>query len=151
MTELELTPPHPRLPDAALPTAAGDVEVPLREHRRATVLVLLPGVVDEAALAYLRELLAAEDMLTGWDGRVLLVTSDADVAPLLDEARLPFPLLVDERHVVATAAHVAPPAVLVADQWGEVHAAATVDAGESWLAVTEVERWVQWLAIRCAG
>jgi hypothetical protein len=132
--------------------------VPLRERRRATVLVLLATAIGERDVTYVRELAAAEPALTGWDGRVLLVVPEVgDASRALADAAPPFPVVVDERHVVAEAAQVTAPAVVVSDQWGEVHAATPAGADAAtgtdapWLAVGEVERWVQWLAIRCAG
>jgi hypothetical protein len=73
---------------------------------------------------------------------------DGDAA--LAVLALPFPVVVDGSGAIARAADVAPPALVVTDQWGEVHAAAAV-GGAPWMPPAEIERWVRWLAIRCAG
>ena len=152
MTDLDL-PTRPRLPDLALPAIAGGDPVSLRAHRRAAVLVLLAGALDPADAAYLGALAAAAPALAGWDGRVLAVAPDAALGPALDALALPFPALVDADGRVAAAAGVAAPALVVADQWGEVHLAATAaeGGGRAWPPVAEVERWLQFLAVRCAG
>ena len=140
-------PRRPRLPDVALaPRGGGDV-VPLRARRQGTVLVLLgpaPSPEDAAALGALAD---AGEALRGWDGRVLVLLPDADAAP----PDTPFPVLVDPEGRVAAAAGVAPPALVVADQWGEVHDARAVGEGRPWPSPADVEEWLRFLAIRCAG
>lgn len=136
---------RPRLPDLSLAPARGGAPVAVRAHRRGTVLVLVAGAGDEGLDAYLAALAAHEGELAGWDGRVLVVVADADAAPATG-----FPVLVDERGRIAAAAGVGAPAVVVADQWGEVHAAEPAIGGR-WLAPGELEQWLRMIAIRCAG
>ena len=152
MSDPTLT-PRRRLPDIALPPLAGGTDVPLRAHRRGSVLVLLGGAPGAREGEYLRQLADAEPALRDWDGRVLVVVAGdgAEVRPALDALRLPFPVLADPERTVLRAAAVAAPALVVADQWGEVHAAAQPGPGESWLPVDEVEQWLRFLASRCAG
>ena len=156
MTESDLTPRRRRLPDASLVPLARDGDaVPLRAHRRATVLVLLDERTDERDVAYLRELAKAEMSLRGWDGRVLVVVAGdgAALRALLLDAPppLPFPVLADPQGTLAAAAGVAPPALVVTDQYGEVYAAHEAGPTREWLAVTEIEGWLRYLSIRCAG
>lgn len=143
-------PPRRRLPDVALPTATGGAPVPLRARRRGTVLVLLPPEVGARERAYLAALADAEEELRGWDGRVLVVlASQAEAEALGAPASLP--VVVDREGVVAAAAEVRSPAVIVVDQWGEAHVAAPVDERSGWLATGELEQWLRFLSIRCAG
>jgi hypothetical protein len=60
-------------------------------------------------------------------------------------------VLEDPRGTVAAAAGVVAPALVVADQWGEVHAAAPAGPQQPWLAVEEVEEWLRFMAVRCGG
>jgi hypothetical protein len=145
--------PRRRLPDIALPPLDGGPRVALRAPRQGTVLVLLGAGVGERDGAYLRALAAAEPELRGWDGRVLVVVEGADpeARTALDALALPFPVLADPDGAVTAAAGVAAPAVAVVDQWGEVHAARGAGAEEPWLPVREVEQWLRFLSIRCAG
>lgn len=42
-----------------------------------------------------------------------------------------------------------PPALAIADQWGEVHAGVAAGAEHRWLAVAEVADWLRYLAMQC--
>lgn len=149
--------PRPRLPDVALPAADGGAPIALRAHRRATVLVLLPAAVDAATRAYAGALAAAEPDLAGWDGRVVLVAPDAAAAAAITGAAIDggasaaLPVALDPDGRVAAAARTAPPALVVADQWGEVYAAVRADGEAGWLPPDEVEQWLRFLSVRCGG
>ncbi|MDF1504407.1 hypothetical protein, partial [Roseisolibacter sp. H3M3-2] len=82
------------------------------------------------------------------DGRALVVVPPADAARGLPGG---LPVLVDDRGRVAAAAGVAAPALVVTDQWGEVWHAESVAAGGAWPDPAEVDRWLGYLSIRCAG
>jgi hypothetical protein len=149
--------PRRRLPDAALPPLVGGPPVPLRVPRHSAALVLLGGAPGPAERDFLAQLAADGASVTGWDGRVLVVVSGAAAgsaaagsAAVSDEAE-PFPVLADPAGTVAAAAGVTPPALVVADQWGEVHWHAPAGDGRPWPPVREVEQWARFLAIRCAG
>jgi hypothetical protein len=151
-------PTRPRLPDTPLAPLAGGAAVALRAHRQATVLVLLPTTPSAADAAYLRELAAAEPALRGWDGRVVVVLAGAaDLEALaaaratLDPLALPLPVVADASDTIARAAGVTAPALVVADQWGEVYAALAVGPDRPWLPVGEIEEWLRFLAVRCGG
>jgi len=152
MSDPPLT-PRRRLPDVALPLLAGGGDVPLRAHRRASVLFLLDGIPGEREGEYLRQLADAEPALRDWDGRVLVVVAGdgAAVRAALEAQQLPLPVLADPERAVLRAAAVVAPALVVADQWGEVHVATQPGPGERWLPVAEVEQWLRFLAVRCAG
>jgi hypothetical protein len=132
------------------------------------VLALFDGAPTAADAAFLRALAGAAAAVGDWDARVLVVVGrdpagrpadgPADPGASADPAAgafaalaLTVPVLADPGGRLATAAGVVAPALVVADQWGEVHwAAAAGDAG-AWPPVTEVEQWARYLAIRCAG
>jgi hypothetical protein len=69
----------------------------------------------------------------------------------LDPLALPFPVVADASDTVARAAGATAPALVVADQWGEVHAALPVGPERPWLPVAELEEWLRFLAVRCGG
>jgi hypothetical protein len=146
------TTPRRRLPDAALPPLAGGPLVPLRVPRHSAALVLLGGALGPAERDFLAQLAADGASVTGWDGRVLVVVSGAaaGTAAVPDKGE-PFTVLADPAGTVAAAAGVTPPALVVADQWGEVHWHAPAGDGRPWPPVREVEQWARFLAIRCAG
>jgi hypothetical protein len=142
--------PRRRLPDVALAPAAGGHAVPLRRPRHAVVLVLLGGAPDDDARDFLRRLAGAEPSIAGWDGRVLVVATGGGAggpgAAAAGGSALPFPVLADPAGAVVAAAGVDPPAVVVADQWGEVYW-----SSGAWPRVEELADWARFLAIRCAG
>jgi hypothetical protein len=149
---------RPRLPDVALPTLAtpsgpSDARVALRAPRRGSVLVLLDDAHTERDVAYLRVLADATRALADWDGRVLAIVAGADGAAARALAALapPFPVLLDADGVVARGASVAAPALVIVDQWGEIHVARAVPPDGAWPAVGELEQWLRYLSIRCAG
>jgi hypothetical protein len=137
--------PRPRLPDVALPPTDGGEPVPLRLRRHGTVLVLLPPTAREIDTAYLADLAREASSLRDWDGRVFAVIGPDTTSP----AGSPVPVLVDADRVVARSAQVDAPALVVADQWGEVHV--REPATDAWHPVREIELTLRWLAIRCAG
>ena len=145
-------PPRARLPDLALPTLVGDTTVPLRARRMGTVLVLLAAGAEttlrDADAAWLRLLAANGDALRGWDGRVIVVL---DGAPGARVPKLPLSLdaVTDQQRAVTRAAGIDAPALVIADQWGEVHAA--MSARDAWPALDEVVSWLRYMAIRGAG
>ena len=150
------SPERPRLPDATLPAIGCGPGAPLRARRQGTVLVLLATPLAERDLEYARALAAHEPELREWDGRALVVLEGAESAPAsvgaaLEALQLPIPVLADAGSRVAAAAGVSAPAVVIADQWGEVHAAETASGGAPWLPRDEIVAWLKYLSIRCAG
>jgi hypothetical protein len=145
--------PRRRLPDLALVPVAGGAAVPVREHRRGAVLVLVGDAPTDADAAFLGELAGAAAAVDGWDARVLVVVGGDAAGSGAAFAALapPFRVLADPGRRLAAAAGVGAPALVVADQWGEVHWTAEVGAGRGWPATAEVEQWARYLAIRCAG
>lgn len=112
-----------RLPAIEVPAADGG-SVALRQPGRfATVVVAVHERCDDCA-AYRAQLAARADDVRAWDGRIVAVTADA-------------------------APGIATPAVLIADQWGEL--AAVENAGEEhdFIAVQEVLDWLRYLAMKC--
>ena len=167
MTDAD-APGRARLPDVALGPLAGVGEagkdggaVSLRERRHGTALVLVGATLTAAGADYLAALAAAAPALHGWDGRVLVVagasagdtggiTGDG-IAPPLAALHLPFPVVADPEGIIARVARVSPPAVVVVDQWGEVRDAREVTDAQPWMPPAELEQWMRFLSIQCAG
>ena len=150
------SPDRARLPDLSLPAIGCGPGAPLRARRQGTVLVLLARPLAQRDLEYARELAAHERELREWDGRALVVLEGAESAPAstgaaLEALQLPIPIVADAGSRVAAAAGVVAPAVVVADQWGEVHAAAPASGGAGWLPLDEIVAWLKYMSIRCAG
>lgn len=129
----ELVNPAGRLPDLTLPSAPDGAPHRLRAPGRLSrVLVLVHGPECEGCAAYARELEGEREEIRAWDGRVLLVGPGED-----PEGRL------------AAALGLRPPAVVVADRWGQVHEAREAGEGHDFLPVAEIVSWLRYLAIQC--
>lgn len=137
----ELVNPRRRLPELSLATPSGETVRLRGGGRRSPVLVLVHVGPCAACDAFLRALAAASDALREWDGNVRVIAP----AP----AESPFPLLVDTEGRVASALGVRAPAVVIADQWGEVHEAHEAGDEHRFPTVTEIEDWLRYLAIQC--
>lgn len=148
----ELTNPRKRLPDPRLFTVPGGELRPVRAPgRRAPVLVLLHGPKCAACRAWADALASASSALEEWDGAVRLVLpASADVASRFAETcTAPFPVVADPEQRVARGAGVRPPAVVIADPWGEIHLAASAGPGHGWPTTEEIVEWLRFLAIQC--
>lgn len=134
-----------RLPDIALPTPSGATHRLRASGRRSPVLVLPHAAACDTCAAFLRHLAAAGDALRAWDADVLVIAP----APAERVVDVPFPLLLDPDRRVPSSLGVRAPAVIIADQWGEVHE--IVEAGEEhrFPSAAEIEKWAQYLAIHC--
>ena len=157
-----LTNPHERLPDIELPAASGDVTTRVRSTGRTSrVLLLLHGAECEACRAYLARLAEHRMELDGWDARPLVVVpsvpdpttseTEADGEGEGDPAlRSPsFAVAVDSGGRLASALAVSLPALVVADQWGEIHDVEEAGNEHRFLAPDEVVAWARYLAVQC--
>jgi peroxiredoxin len=140
----ELVNPGRRLPDLALASATGAVHRLRGGGRRSPVLVLVHAGRCAVCDAFVRGLAAAAAALRAWDGEVLVI------APAGEPARASgFPLLHDPEARVASALGVRAPAVVIADQWGEVHEAREAGDEHRFPTEVEIEQSLQYLAIQC--
>lgn len=151
-----------RLPALTLPARDGGPDVKLRAPGRlATVLVALHGDCARCE-AYLAALAAQEAELRDWDGRVVAVrVGRADAEPAAgssdgEERAQAAPHRLGERVRVAAdperrlaSAGITVPAVLIADQWGELFVVEPAGAGHALVAPAEIVAWLRYLAVQC--
>jgi len=142
----ELVQPQRRLPDLALTSASGAGYRLQGGGRRSPVLVLVHAGPCAACDGYVHRLGAAAAALGEWDGEVLVISPAGAGEPLPDAS---FPLLHDSEDRVAAALGVRPPAVVIADQWGEVHDVREAGDEHRFPAEAEIESWLRYLAIQC--
>ena len=146
------SPQRERVPDVSLPTLEGDATVPLRARRTGTVLVLLAAAEAtpprEVDAAWLQLLAANVEALREWDGRVVVVL-DGESQRTVPALSSSLDVVADAQRRVARATGLDAPALVIADQWGEVHAA--LPARDAWPPLEEVVSWLRYMAIRCAG
>ncbi len=154
-----------RLPALTLPARDGGPDVALRAPGRlATVLAVLHTGCARCQ-AWLTELAAREADLHDWDGRVIAVyagpaphgepvqasaagtsASSTPSAGLRPAGRVR--VVADPGGQLARAG-VAAPAVLVADQWGELFVVEHAGAAHTLLAPDEIIDWLRYLAVQC--
>ncbi len=143
----ELTRPSRRIPDFALATRSGTPRRLRAGGRRSPVLVLVHPGACAACAAFIAQLDAASAALGEWDGDVLVITPDE--LPAGDDAATAIPVLSDPEQRLAASLVIAPPAVVIADQWGEVHESTEAGDEHRFPAADEIEGWLRYLAIQC--
>ena len=152
MGRAELTNPRRRLPDLSLPAAPeGNLQPVRAPGRRAPVLVLLHGSTCAACRDYVDLLASAHAALQEWGGSVgvLLPEPISDANQFHEQRRLPFPVLADPEQRLVRASQVAPPALVIADQWGEIHHVTVAGPEHAWPSPAEVTEWLRFLAMQC--
>lgn len=148
----DLTNPRRRLPDVQLPLIDGETPISVRAGgRRSPVLLLLHATGCRDCEIYVERLAATQPDLLEWDGRVLLVVPDRTEAEgtLTLPANETFPMATDPGQRLASALSVQIPALVIADQWGEIHHVEEAGSDHRFPATEEVVDWVQYLAIQC--
>lgn len=147
----ELTTARRRLPDLRLQPVGGGPAVSLRPRgRKAPILVLVhPGGCADCR-AYLGRVAEHRAEIEEWDGRVIAVVPGPDSAEAAEFWNgTPFPVVADPDGRVADALSVEAPALAVADQWGDIHAAEAAGPEHHFLEPAELVEWARFLAIQC--
>jgi peroxiredoxin len=148
----ELAYPRRRLPDIRLPLIDRETPVPVRARgRKAPVLLLLHSTGCRDCEAYVQRLAARQADILEWDGRVLMVVPDRPEPEGILGAigDVPFALAIDTEQRLAHALSVQIPALVIADQWGEIHHVEEAGPDHRFSATEEVVDWVRYLAIQC--
>ena len=137
--------PSKRLPELSLPALADGRPVRLRPPgRRSPLLVLVhPGECDACA-AFVAEVAAAGERLRDWDGYPIVVRQDG-----AGTGTGGLPGLLDAERRLPAALGVTLPAVVVADQWGEMHHRYEAGDEHRFPLVDELVEWQRFLAIQC--
>ena len=139
----------PALGDAGV----GEGTIRLRPRsRKGIIVVLLHGPDCEACRDYVSRLGELEEQIEDWDGRIVLVSTEEPAAgsPSLFDAPASFHQARDDGDVFVRKAGVSPPAVFVADQWGELFAVeGASDDHRFVIQPEEVVDWLRFLAIKC--
>jgi hypothetical protein len=146
----DLTNPQRRLPDLALPRAPGGEPFRLRAPgRRSPLLVLVHGAGCAACGEFVARLEAEGDSIEEWDGRPLVIAPE-DLAKAGDLGRrTSLPVLADPERRLGSALSLGPPAVVVADQCGEVHEIHEAGEDHRFPEPDAVVAWLRYVAIQC--
>jgi peroxiredoxin len=141
-----------RLPDVTLAAVPGGAPEPLRPRGRTAPLVVAVHAADCAeCLAYLRALAEESEEIAAWDGRVrVVVPASPEAAAAVRDALSPaFAVLADPERVLEARTGIEGAAVIVADQYGEIHDVRGAGAGHDLPSPAEVAGWARYLAVQC--
>jgi peroxiredoxin len=141
-----------RLPDVKLASAPGGLPTPLRPPGRVSpVLGLVDGADCDACRAWLHRLAAVSANIGEWDGRVIVVVpAPLDQAiQIADDATKSFTILADPDRTLAARLGISAPALVIADQYGEIHHAAPAGEAHHLPDPAEVVDWLRYLSIQC--
>lgn len=138
----ELTNPRDRLPEMKLPVAGGErSESVLPAGRRRPVVLLLHGSCDRC-----------RDFAGRLDAKAIQAGGGAVriVVPEAAEISAPSPALVlEDDGRLASAIRVAIPAVVVADEWGEIHFRHEAGEDHAFPEPAAITEWLDHLATVC--
>jgi len=141
-----------RLRPFALPATDGQV-VRLRDYRQRRNLVLFfhHGPACAACRAVVHMLAVHVPTYRAENAAVLAIDGDHDAAVHAGSSDLPrsFPLLHDAAGAMVTQLGLDVPALVVADQWGELWAAWRGGADHRLPDATEIEDWLAFIQAQC--
>lgn len=146
-----MTNPPRRLPELSLPRESSGAATPISAAGRdASIVVFVHGIECEPCARYLRLLAAEKEAIREWDAKVVAVrVGEAVGANGVEAAAFEFPILADPAGTLAASLTLEVPAIVIADQWGEIHAAEVAGADHDFIAPAEVAEWAKFLAIQC--
>ncbi|HEX2166697.1 MAG TPA: hypothetical protein VHG09_05605 [Longimicrobiales bacterium] len=130
-----------------LTDAATGTRVNLRTGRGPRAIVVVHSADCAECRAYLERLAGASDSFREWDGRVnVVVNEDAVSASALRSGALAFLQVLADPDAALGAE---PAAVLLADEWGEVHFAVQAVMDHSLPGAQEIGEWMKFISIQC--
>lgn len=142
-----------RLPHLDLTAERGGAAIPLRRSgREGIVLLILHASGCAACDGYLRDLARIQDDVRDWDGRVVVVRTGTPLAHENGTESDPehgFVTAADPEGILRQRLRVDIPAILIADQWGELHAVEMAGPEHEFLDPGEVVDWLRFIAIQC--
>ncbi len=138
MSRSDLINPGRTLPDISLPDATGAPRRLRASGDRSVLLILVHDGCEECE-GWVAGLGGQRGEIETWKGKATIVSTAAGGGD-------PFPRLVDAEGRLASSVGVTAPAVVIADQWGEIHEAAE---GHAFLPIESTVEWIRSLATQC--
>lgn len=135
-----------RLPAGGWIDAATGSAVGLRHGRGPRVIFAADRGDCADCGAYIDRLVSYLGEIQGWGGRAAIVVSDAARAERLVGS---VPAGVQVMIETDEGSGVKPPALLIADEWGEVHFIAEAVADHALPDAQEIVEWVRFIATHC--
>ena len=142
MSRSDLINPPRRVPDLALETSSGERGT-LKPSSHGSLVLLFLSDDCTGCDEWLSRFAAAMPEIESWKGEVRVVV------PSLPGRESSFKTLIDRESKAASAIAVEPPAVVIVDQWGEIHEAAEAGEAHAFLPLESIVEWVRYLATQC--
>jgi hypothetical protein len=143
MSRSDLLNPARRLPDITLPDAREGTPVRLRPTGDRSVLIVMIHPECPDCAGWVEKLAEQKEEIGSWKGDVRLVANQGG------RRSYPFQALLDSEDQLARALGLAAPAVIIADQWGEIHEAEEAGEDHRFLPTESLVEWVRHLATSC--
>jgi hypothetical protein len=134
-----------RVPAVALRRWSSDEPFDLRPSRGPRVLVTLHGPGCGDCLRYLEEIAAVRGAVESWGGDIVAVSPPVDHDTGEEWRGIVLPVLKDPERVLSDGR----PAVVIADEWGEVYFASGSAETHAPISPEEVVEWVKFVSIQC--
>ncbi|HEX6134688.1 MAG TPA: hypothetical protein VFZ24_12030 [Longimicrobiales bacterium] len=127
--------------------ASSGLAVSLRSGRGPRIIIVAHGVDCAECAAYAARLAGEEDALNEWGARVTVVAPDGERAIAAPLAASGVEVLLS-RDPAGTFG-IAPAALVVTDEWGEVYFSIRAGSGHEFPDPGEVIDWIRFVAIQC--
>lgn len=148
--ESKVVNPSRRLPELSLPLYSTGEPTPIRlRRRRSPLLILVHGSVCLLCAEFVARLEAEVEAIQDWDGYPLVITTGTRDAHEVAASAAVFPVVMDAEGRLAGALGIRAPAVIIADQWGEVHETREAGDGHDFPRAREVVTYLRYLSIQC--
>lgn len=136
----------PRLIGADLHDVATSTRVSLRTGRGPRAVFVIHASDCGGCRTYIQQLVAAGGAFREWDGRVSVVAYEPPEAAARVSTEFPQLQVLSDPDATLGAGKAA---LLLADEWGEVHFAVQDVADHALPSVEEIAGWMRFIAIQC--
>ncbi|CDM64197.1 TlpA family protein disulfide reductase [Pyrinomonas methylaliphatogenes] len=137
--------PSDRMGQVVLPSLIdGKPQEVISYGKCSSVIASIHGLSCAACRRYLEELAARAREFAEWEGRVVIVSAERSGG-----LEIPFALLLDSDGQLKRAARIGIPSILIVDRWGSVQLRHEAREAHDFLAPSEIEDWLRYLAIQC--
>ncbi|HEX6308152.1 MAG TPA: hypothetical protein VFZ69_08195 [Longimicrobiales bacterium] len=127
--------------------AESGAAVSLRSGRGPRILIAVHGVDCAACAAWTARLAADRAPLDEWGARLTVVAEDTGRTAAAELRAAVVQLLLTPDPASALGVHV--PALVIADEWGEVYFSVHAGDGHDFPDPAEVIEWIRFIAIQC--
>jgi hypothetical protein len=142
--------PDRRLPRLSLPSWPHGDALPVQPSGRgSTAIVMVHGGECEACDAYIRQLEREMPALEEWDCRVRVIFPSPPTETERRGSQPGIRCLVDEDRRLARLLDLSHPAVVVVDQWRQIHHAGEGGDDHRFVSPAELVSWARSLAVQC--